>query len=330
MSLEKYTTYMDEVFSIIVKEYNRLQLSEYSIKTIENGKSLMTQGSNLLHILKTHVNSIETLLADCQNFVDEVEDDLSEPAPQDGFVFHTKNNMLSYLGKEFIEKQKKQIVATSTSTSSTSTSSTSTSSTSTTSNAVGKSEPLTSTQTSFPSFPYEQTTIPEIGYKLPIHVVQDLKQIPPAMYYYKAPKGSPYQSGIYMRLSGNNLVRIPTPEVIDSKKEYDRKHSIRCKYKNKQECDEQRKKMAKMYNSTVRICNFAHDGDRLVKIGYPSRCPSIPSFGNPATMAADITSVHTSDIKNTLMYGLSDVLAASIWLDYNHFTGGIYERLDQV
>jgi hypothetical protein len=121
---------------------------------------------------------------------------------------------------------------------------------------------------------------------------------------------------------------MPFPETVDSKKEYDRKHSIRCKYTTIEECLTQRQKMAKMYGSQIRICNFAHIGDRIIKIGHQFRCPSVPNFGNPQTMPQDIKDVKFSDIKNLMMYGLSDIATAMIWFDYHKVKGVKFERLD--
>lgn len=333
-NLSRYTTCLEESFSHIVKEYNKLQLADYTKDTIIKGSRLVKDGSVLLSHLKSHLRSIETLLSDCSNFVEEVTEDLSQPVRADGYVYHTKNGMLSYLGKDFITKKllpaatsSNSSISNSTSSSNSSNSSSSSSSSSTTSSnsTTNSNQPAVS-----PPVTLERIVIPDIGYKMQIHQVTDLKNIPPALYYYKAPVDGKYQSGIYLRISGNNLVRIPTPEVVDSKKEYDRKHSIRCKYKTKGECDDQRQKMAKVYNSTVRICNFAHEGDKLVKIGYPSRCPAVPSYGNPTTMSSDIKQVAMSDIKNTLMYGLSDILAAAIWFDYTNSGNNVYDRIEMV
>jgi hypothetical protein len=77
-------------------------------------------------------------------------------------------------------------------------------------------------------------------------------------------------------------------------------------------------KMAKLHNSMQRTCNFAHSGDKLLKIGYQSRCPSIPNYGNPDTFIQDTYHVSDDDIKNLLLYGLNDTLIASVWLQKNN------------
>jgi len=284
-SITQYSILLDEAFSKIIRVYSKLQLEDYSIETIERGKNLTNKGYKLLEVLKSHVNGLETSLSNCSAFVEDIEDDLSCEPKHDSYVYQTKNGMLGYPGKDFIKKiiefkeqQKKSKVV----------------------------------ETPNAPLDIQKTLIPEIGYYLRVNTVTDLKEIPNAIYYCKN------NPGLYMRMPNNNLLKIPFPEIVDSRKEYDRKHSIRCKYYTKQECDSQRKKMARSYNSTLRICNFAHEGDRIIKIGFPSRCPSVPSFGNPHTMSSDIKSISEDDIKNLLLYGLNDIIISAVWLDFNN------------
>jgi hypothetical protein len=282
-------------------------------------------------------------MSDCVDFIDEITEDLSEPHKEEDFVFNTSNGMLSYIGRDYIPKQitmaeriTKQIILPPIQ-SITTNSSNSAHPTSVQSNSIHPAHPTHSAHPTHPTPIIERTLIPELGYYLKLPTVTDLKQIPPALYYLKPGKESGKESGkdsnqlpgIYMNLSHGNYVRIPFPEVVDSKKEYDRKHSIRCKYSSKQECDTQRSKMAKIYNSNVRICNFAHNGETIVKIGYPSRCPSVPNYGNPSTMSNDIKQISINDIKNTLLYGLNDIMVSVIWLDYNTTTNLVMDKLEQ-
>lgn len=295
-----YSSYLDEVFSKMVRNFNKIQLDDYSNDTLKKSNDLFKQGSTLLNTLKSHVKSLETLLIDCSNFTEEIEDDITCAPKTDEFVFQTKNGMLGYPGKEFIAKILKKNAATAP-----------------VANQAPAVQALAHVRAPEPK-KEEKILIQEIGYSLKITTVANIETIPPAIHYYKnTGLGDKYPSGFYMRMPNNTIVRVPVPEVVDSKKEYDRKHSIRCKHHSKDECDSQRQKMAKIYNSTVRSCNFAHKGDKLVKIGYTSRCPSVPSFGNPHTMSQDIKYINLDDIKNVLMYGLSDLFTAAIWLDYN-------------
>ena len=280
--ITQYSITLDESFSKIIRAYNKLQLEDYTSDTINKGKELKNKGYNLLSLLKSHINGLETMLSNCALFVAEIEEDLMCEPKNDNYVYQTKNGMLGYPGKEFIkniiETQKKAIAP------------------------EVQPKPLKES--------IQKILVPEVGYNLKIPVVADIKDIPNALYYCKN------ANGLFMRLPNNNILKMPFPETVDSRKEYDRKHSIRCKYHTKQECDSQRKKMARSYNSTLRVCNFAHEGDRIIKIGYPSRCPNMPSFGNPQTMASDIKQVSEDDVKNLLLYGLSDFMACVIWLDY--------------
>ena len=277
-----YTTLLEETFSKLIKQYNQLQLSDYSTTTIEHGNTLITNGITLLKSIKSHCITLETLLTDCSDFVKELTHE--EPNEHNSmYVYKNKNNILSYPGKssiniieayeEDLNKKKKKSI---------------------------KSKPTIE----------ERVNIPDLGYKMKLPSIADIADIPPAMYYHEQTKG------VYIRLPNNNIFRVPFPEVVDSRKDYSRRQSIRCKYKTKEECDEQRCKMATMYNSQVRTCNFAHKGDKLVKIGYQSRCPSMPNYGNLETIAEDIKILNDGDIKSLLLYGLNDIFMAALWMDY--------------
>ena len=280
--INQYSISLDESFSKIIRSYNKLQLEDYTSETISKGKELKNKGYNLLSLLKSHINGLETMLSNCSAFVAEIEEDLNCEPKNDDYVYQTKNGMLGYPGKEFIKK------------------------------IIELKESQKKTATIKPlKEDVQKILIPDIGYHLKVPVVADVKDIPHAFYYCKN------LNGLYMRLPNNNIVKIPFPEVVDSRKEYDRKHSIRCKYHSKQECDIQRKKMARSYNSTLRICNFGHDGDKIIKIGFPARCPSVPNFGNPTTMSTDIKNVTEDDVKNLLLYGLSDFISGVVWLDHS-------------
>ena len=281
--MTEYTLLLEEAFSKLVKQYNQLQLSEYSTDTIEHGNTLITNGVMILKSIKSHCITLETLLSDCSDFVKE----LAEEPPKNNsiYVYKNKNNTLSYPGKssvsiidtyeeELLNKKKKK-------------------------NTKIK-----------PAVIEERVIIPDLGYRMKLPSINNIADIPPAMYYHEPTKG------VYIRLPNNNIFRIPFPEIVDSRKDYSRRQSIRCKYKTKEECDEQRGKMATMYNSQVRMCNFAHKGDKLVKIGYQSRCPSIPNYGNLETITEDIKLLNDGDIKSLLLYGLNDIFMASLWIDY--------------
>jgi hypothetical protein len=321
--IDSYTSFVDSLFSTMVRKYNTFQLEDHTNQTIVDGTAFMKKGTQLLTTLKEHVKSLETLLSDCRDFIKEVSDDISaSPKPED-FVYHTSGGMLAYRGRELIAEGLRQTIhgipvlerkVT---------------------NKVQDKKPSDEIDTSIPKIPVsirpdvhtEKITIAELKYNMRMPIITDLKNLVPAMYYYKGDQHNP--PGIYMNILAGNIVRIPFPEIIDSKREYDRTHSIRCKYNKKEACDVQRAQMAKMYSSTIRTCNFAHTGDSIMKIGYPSRCPSVPDFGNPRTLATDMRRVTAGDVKNILMYGLNDLITAVVWLDHNEVTKQIMPCLEK-
>ncbi len=295
--MAEYTTLLEDMFSKLIKQYNHLQLGEYTNDTISHGNDLIMNGITLLKLLKSHCTTLETLLSDCSDFVKELLYFKEQPDQNSIYVYKSKNNILLYPSKTSIsniidvyeaDKKKKKIK---------------------------KPQPVSNES---------RVIIPDIGYRMKLPLINNINDIPPAMYYHEASKG------VYIRLPNNNVFRIPFPEVIDSRKDYSRKQSIRCKYKVKDECDEQRCKMASLYNSQVRTCNFAHKGDKLVKIGYQSRCPSVPSYGNLENISEDIKLLNDGDIKSLLLYGLNDIFMAALWMDYVQLKNKIIHNLCDV
>lgn len=290
--MENYQMNMLKAYSTMVSEYNKLQLQDHSKDSIAKGNALVSQGNKLLNIMKNHVQSLETLLSDCKYFVEEVEEDLSYPAPNDDYVYKTAYGMLSYKGRDYTPSKKKKIIK------------------------QPKEEQI-------------RHLIKPINYYFHAKKVKKLKDITPMFYYYDNPNDKTYTPGLYCCVSPTIYVKVPFPEIIDSTKEYSRVRSIRCKYNSKSICDEKRSMMASRHRSNIRTCNFAHTGENIIKIGYPSRCASIPRFGNPSTLVKDIKLVNFTDIKNILMYGLSDILSASIWFDYNKITKRVLPDIDK-
>lgn len=336
-SLE-YSNLLEKMFSSIVKNYNRLQLEDHSNQTITSGTTMLKKGMQILHTIKSHAKALEALLSDCDEFIKEVTDDLAVTPKKEEFVFHTAGGMLSYPGRETLSdllrkklnlQSDKDIQAKNVRVSDKTKAGTDVNIGDNESKAANLNSSNTSTLTISNIIPttLERNSIPELGYSLKMPVVTDLKNIPLALYFYKGDKTNP--PGVYMNILNGNIVRMPFPEIIDSKREYDRTHSIRCKYNKKDDCDAQRIKMSKLYSSPVRVCNFAHAGDKIVKIGYPSRCPSVHDFGNPSTMQSDIKKVTLTDIQNTMLYGLNDLISAVVWLDYNVITGQTMSTLDR-
>lgn len=299
--LDGYSSTLENIFSSLVKKFNKMQLSDHTNQTISDANILINKGRSILNTMKAHIKSMDVLLSDCDDFVEEVIEDIATPHKEEEFVHHTAGGMLSYPGRELL----KNILI----------------------KQPELSAPIPVATPLKPESQVERTLIPEIGYYLRLPVVKNIKSIQPAMCYFKGDGETP--AGIYMNLPNNNIVRVPFPEIVDSKREYDRTHSIRCKYHNKEECNAQRSKMSKLYNSQVRVCNFAHTGDKIIKIGYPSRCPSVPDFGNPTTMSSDIKKVNMNDINNMLLYGMNDIMCSVIYLDYHSMSDKIMNSLEK-
>lgn len=302
--LDVYYTTLENIFSSIVKKFNKMNLSDHTNQTIVDANILLKKGMSILHSMKSHVKSLEVLLSDCGDFVEEVTEDISIPPKKDEFVYHTSGGMLSYPGRDIL----KTIL---------------------TVKADRPSDRPTDTKPTDtkPTPTVERVLLTEIGYYLKLPIVTNLKHIPPALHYFKGNADIP--QGVYINLPNNNIVRIPFPEIMDSKREYDRTHSIRCKYHSKDECNFQRSKMAKMHNSQFRTCNFAHIGDKIIKVGYPSRCPSMPDFGNPSTMSSDIKKVNMNDISNMMLYGLNDLICSVVYLDYSSINNRLMHSLEK-
>lgn len=318
---------MSEKYSQIIKKLNQFQLSFNTKSSYNEGTEILKEGWKLLKNMKNQIISLETALCDCQDFVNDIENDLSTPLPKEDFVFTTKNNMLSYKGRDYIhktiektkelnkelnqiiiqeeekkekqkkEKQKKQ---------------------------KEKQQQLQQSQ----NITIENINIKEINYMLNLPRVSNLNEIKHMFYYYNNPNDKINTPGIYCNILNNICIKVPFPNIVDSTKEYSRCRSIRCKYGSKKLCDEQRQKMAKYHNSSIRTCNFAHSGDLITKIGYPSRCATIPRFGDSSNLINDIKSIKIDDIKNLLLYGINDIFSSTIWFDFNKINNVTFSNIE--
>lgn len=154
-----------------------------------------------------------------------------------------------------------------------------------------------------------------LGFDFQIPIISKINEMPSALYWYKG--DTKYPPGIYICISQGFYVQVPFPNVVDSTKDFNRTGSIKCKYTTTDECYKVRAELANKYNSDVRHCNFAHMGDKYVKIGTSFRCPSLPRFGNHNNIQSDINNVDDTDINTILMYSLSDMLLSAIWVQKN-------------
>ncbi len=172
------------------------------------------------------------------------------------------------------------------------------------------------TKKDYAYMPVLYKTIPSIyganlGFNFKVPIVDRINDMPSALYWYRG--DAKHAPGVYICLSRGFYVQVPFPNVADSTKDFNRTGSIKCKYNTIGECHKIRSDLARKYKSDVRPCNFAHTGDRYVKIGTSFRCASNPRFGNHTHLSSDMDTVTSEDINTILMYSLSDILLSSIW-----------------
>ncbi len=171
----------------------------------------------------------------------------------------------------------------------------------------------------------EEVYLKEFKYKLKIKNVDSLAEIKPMMSYFKGDKK--HSAGVYCCLLENVYIKIPFPEMIDINKDFNKSRTIKCKYVTTEKCNEYKNKMMK-FNSYSKNCNFAHIGDKIVKICNHSRCDKVSNYGNPDTFLNDVEKIGINDIKNILLYGLSDVMSSYLWFDYSKNKNMVLDKLD--
>lgn len=165
----------------------------------------------------------------------------------------------------------------------------------------------------------------DLGFNFKMPIVDRLADMPSALYWYRG--DSKHPPGVYICLSRGFYVQVPFPDVVDSTKDFNRTNSIKCKYQTTAECNMIRSDLAKKHNSDVRPCNFAHSGNKYMKIGTTFRCAANPRFGNHHYLKDDINTIDSTDINNILMYSLSDILLSSIWVQ-KHNRNDILTNID--
>ena len=170
-----------------------------------------------------------------------------------------------------------------------------------------------------------------LGFNWKVPIINKLSDMPSALYWYAGDLTNP--AGIYICVTKGFYIQVPFPNVIDSTQNFNRTGSVKCKYNNIKECCDARTNLASKYNSTVRDCNFAHKGDKYIKLGTSFRSPHKPRFGNHNFLNDDMDSIPDDDIKTILMYALSDVLLSSMWFqkqkdDDDHNSNIIFTNID--
>lgn len=139
-------------------------------------------------------------------------------------------------------------------------------------------------------------------------IVDKLENIPECVYYYKDSKN--VQSGYYINICGN-FMQIPLLKNnrMDGKI-YNHK-TVRCT----------------RINCVTSKCNYVHKSERFNKIYLPTKCSSCPSFGDLSQISSDIQKLTEADFKLYMMYTLSDLYAACVYLNTKKYKG-ILTNLD--
>ena len=151
-----------------------------------------------------------------------------------------------------------------------------------------------------------------------IPVVEKLEELKPALAWFAGDSSN--KEGIYTAIAPNLFVQVPFPNVKDITRATItqsatniKKGSIKCRYETIEKCEKIRKNTCQQRGIEYHDCDYAHIGDKYVKIGYGFRCPNVPSFGTHASLNSDMRRITDRDIKIILMYALSDVLLSSMW-----------------
>jgi hypothetical protein len=106
---------------------------------------------------------------------------------------------------------------------------------------------------------------------------------------------------ICCQLTDNVLALVQLGKVVETMKD-EKTRTILCRYGTRERCGKIN-------------CEFAHRGEKLVKVGSYHRCPKVRTFGNETSLSKDFEKVTMRDVKLILFYGLTDVLASVLWLE---------------
>jgi hypothetical protein len=323
---------IDKSILEILDNFNKATLKIHSKDNLINCKNILIDVDNVENKLLEYLKNIKNIKININKFIDEIESDLSKKRKNENFIFNTVYGMLSYPGRDYLvqndkldkpnksNKQDKQV------------------------NLVqnDKLDKLDKLKLDKPNkqdkvdqdkqkYKMENVLICDGQkkvqtnnmsnilnlFKLPY--VNNLHNIPSIFYIFNKSKSTMnYKEDIYCCIVDNVFAQVPFPTIIDSTKELNRDYTIKCKHKLKNICDEYRNKMSSIYNNTIRKCNFAHEGDNIIKIGYPSRCSLIPDVGNLNFLDRDLSNIDIDSVKNLLLYGLHDVFIAMLWLKKNN------------
>jgi hypothetical protein len=161
---------------------------------------------------------------------------------------------------------------------------------------------------------------------IPLPVVNKLKDITSCFKWFGGDDSNP--KGIYICLAKGCFVRVPIMDTVNGLDISSKKGSVKCKYETLEQCSTYRKNMANHYDSSIRECNFAHNGNILKKIGNLHRCPELPEFGKLSTLNKDLKKISDKGIQTIMMYSLSDLILCSMWLE-SHKKSKIFKNVDK-
>jgi hypothetical protein len=275
----------------IMQKVNCLKQLPHVPKSLSVIYDFMKKIQIIIENLQTNITLLNKMSDEIIRFTNLIEKDLSGQKREEDYIHHTYNGMLDYPERISDDDRSslKKILELS----------------------FGKS--TLSPIHSQPIQTYKSYHIKELNYKMTLPTVNKLSEIPPAFYLYKD-EHKPENTGIYINLGSSNIVKVCFPTIIDSTKDFNKSHTIKCKYVTEQNCKA---------NTQGKTCFYAHKGDDIIKIGIQARCPECPNFGNPQTIRQDIKNV--TNIETLLMYGVNDLLISKLWLDYKKIKGRVYE-----
>lgn len=305
--INDFIGHVNDFIPYVNKYNNVLQMSEFNNDTLQKCIQVKEKCVLILNILKNNTICLTEVIENCDNLIFEITNNIEAPKKSDIYVHQTIHGLLNIPVSHRVENKYSNIYE----------------STNTYKNIFQEKYQR--------KFQEKKVFLPEIDYHTNIHYVKKLSDIPNALYYYEDIEDK-NKTGVYIKLGNNNLFRIPFPKIVNFK-DNGKKNSIRCKYKTVQECKLHKNGNRKIYNRNITnqlemSCNFAHSGDNIIKIGYSTICPNVPDYGNPTTFKYDINKINELDVKNLLMYGLSDILNANIWLNHKSVSNVMEIDLD--
>ena len=291
----------------IVSKYEYLHSTIHSKDTLGKCKTLLGEIHNIEKELSNSLKSIVSVKTQTSKFITEIENDLLVKRKKENFIFNTVDGMLSYLGRDFIKVSSK-------STGKPQDKSTGKPQDKSTGKplllnptTVKKIQLTTTNYITLPSFPKDKNcNLPPIFYHLQNDFTSD-----------QHINDQPIQN-IYCCLVDKVIVQVPFPQVLNSTKIENKNCSIKCKFKSIKKCNDNKEKLEKIYNTPVKKCSFAHEGESINKIGYPSRCTMVPDIGNLSSLENDLDKVDIDSIRSLLLYGVHDIFIAMLWFKKNN------------